>query len=78
MKAPIRRVLPTPVAREKQSEGNSRSKSVTVGNSLWMAVSPAVRSLPFLGGRISQIRSRIARESRWGWRRLRRPEIELT
>ena len=39
--APMSRVLPTPVARAKQSEGNSRSKSVTEGNSLWMAASAA-------------------------------------
>ena len=34
MNAPMSRVLPTPVARAKQSDGNSRSKSVTDGNSL--------------------------------------------
>ena len=33
MNAPISRVLPTPVARAKQTDGNSRSKSVTVGHS---------------------------------------------
>ena len=41
MNAPINRVLPTPVASAKQSDGNSRSKSVTVGYSLRMISSAA-------------------------------------
>jgi hypothetical protein len=62
MKAPMSRVLPTPVAKAKHSDGNSRSKSVTVGNSLRIAASAAVRSTAFLGGTISVIRSRISSE----------------
>ena len=48
MNAPISRVLPTPVASAKQSDGNSRSKSVTDGNSLRIAASAAATSAPFL------------------------------
>ncbi len=51
MKAPISRVLPTPVASAKQSDGNSRSKSVTDGNSLRMAARAAWTSAPFFGRR---------------------------
>jgi len=58
MKAPINRVLPTPVASAKQSDGNSRSKFVTPGNSLWIAASAAATSAPFFGGAISVTRSR--------------------
>ena len=57
MKAPISRVLPTPVASAKQSDGNSRSKSVTDGNSVRMASSAATRSAPFFGDAISVMRS---------------------
>ena len=42
MKAPIRRVLPTPVARAKQREGNSRSK---VGDRRELAADGRQRSL---------------------------------
>ena len=52
MKAPMSRVLPTPVASAKQSEGNSRSKSATVGNSLRIADKRSLPHLvPFLGRR---------------------------
>src|SRR5574337_997771 len=78
MKAPISRVLPTPVASAKQSEGNSRSKSVTVENSLRIAASAASRSTPFLGGAISVTRSRISSERRCGARKLKRPVMALT
>jgi len=50
MKASIKRVLPTPVARAKHSEGNSRSKSVTEGNSLAIASSAPPRSSSLPGG----------------------------
>ena len=68
MNAPINRVLPTPVASAKQSEGKSRSKSVTVGNSLLMAASALATSTFFAGGTISVIRSRISSERRCGGR----------
>ena len=78
MKAPINRVLPTPVASAKHNEANSRSKSVTVGNSARIAASAASRSMLLVGGAISVMRCRISNESRWGFRRLRRPEMALT
>jgi hypothetical protein len=78
MNAPINRVLPTPVASAKQSEGKSRSKSVTVGNSLPMASIAACRSASFFGGTISVTRSRISSDRRCGGRRLKRPAMELT
>ena len=48
MNAPISRVLPTPVASAKQSDGNSRSKSVTVGNSLRMTSSACLDVVAFV------------------------------
>src|SRR5688572_22386827 len=78
MNAPIKRVLPTPVARAKHNEGNSRSKSVTEGNSLAMASSALPISGSFFGGAISVMRSRISSDRRCGGRRLRRPAIALT
>ena len=78
MKAPIRLVLPTPVARAKQSDGNSRSKSVTDGNSRHTASRAAWTSTPFFGGAISVIRSRISSDRRCGGRRLNRPAMALT
>src|SRR5712692_10111544 len=78
MNAPVKRVLPTPVARAKQSEGNSRSKSATVGNSLRVAANAASRSASFFSGTISVMRARISSERRCGGRRLRRPAIALT
>src|SRR5262249_16911407 len=91
MNAPISRVLPTPVANAKQTEGNSRSKSVTVGNSLWMAARAVSTPALFPTGMISVMRSRIsrerrcgggggrcARERRCGGRRLRGPAMALT
>jgi hypothetical protein len=56
------RVLPTPVASAKQSDEKSLSKSVTVGNSLLIAVRAVFRSAFFFGGTISVIRSRISKE----------------
>ena len=47
MKAPISRVLPTPVARAKQSEGKSRSKSVRVGNKPFSVAKMALTSPPW-------------------------------
>src|SRR5438132_1324692 len=78
MKAPISRVLPTPVASAKQSEGKSRSKSVSVGYSVRMVASAAARSAVLGGGAISVARSSSARDSCCGGRRLRRPVMELT
>ena len=52
MKAPIKRVLPTPVARAKHTDRKSLSKSVTDGNSLWIDDSAAATSVSFLGGTI--------------------------
>ena len=49
MNAPISRVLPTPVASAKQSDGNSRSKSVTVGNSLRIAARRGGHVVSLLG-----------------------------
>ncbi len=56
MKAPMRRVLPTPVARAKQREGNSRSKSVTEGYSLRMTASWSSTDDDLPGGAISVMR----------------------
>src|SRR3989338_5260684 len=78
MKAPMRRVLPTPVASAKQTEGNSRSKSVAVGNSLRITARAFSRSTSFFGWTISVTRSRISKERRCGGRRLKRPAMALT
>lgn len=68
----LSRVLPTPVARAKHREGNSRSKSVNVGNSLLIAAKFVSQSAIFGMFKNSQIRARISKDSRWGWRRMRR------
>src|SRR3990172_13273143 len=87
MNAPMSRVFPTPVERGKQSEGKSRSKSVTVGNSVWMTLSDwatfacaasADRSAFFSSGMMSQTLARISSDSRWGGRRLSRLAIMFT
>ena len=78
MKAPINRVLPTPVASAKQTDGNSRSKSVTVGNSLRIISSASAKSAAFFGEMISVMRSRISNEWRCGGRKLNRPAMALT
>jgi len=78
MKAPISRVLPTPVASAKQSDGKSRSKEVTEGNSERITASAATGSAVLLGGAISTARANLARASRCGGRRLSRPLIVLT
>ena len=44
MKAPISRVLPTPVASAKHSEGKSRSKSESLGNYAFKASTIAANS----------------------------------
>src|ERR1017187_3913961 len=75
MNAPIRRVLPTPVASAKHSDANSRSKSVTEGNALWIACNAWAASVSLLRGSSSQTLSRISSESRCGWRRLKRLAI---
>src|ERR1039458_7649214 len=75
MTAPIKRVLPTPVASAKQSDANSRSKSVTEGNALWIACNAWAASVSLLRGSNSQTVSRISSESRCGWRRLKRLAI---
>src|ERR1035437_2675550 len=72
MNAPISRVLPTPVARAKHRDANSRSKSVTEGNALWIACNAWAASVSLLSGSNSQTLSRISSESRCGWRRLKR------
>ena len=78
MKAPINRVLPTPVASAKQTDGNSRSKSVMVGYSPRMTSSAAANSAALFGGTISVMRSKISSEWRCGGRRLNRPPMALT
>src|SRR5437870_6876041 len=78
MNAFMSRVLPTPVASAKQSDGNSFSKSVTDGNSLRIVASAAATSDPFFGGTISVTRSRISSECRCGGRRLRRAAMVFT
>src|ERR1035437_2063362 len=78
MNAPMSRVLPTPVASAKQKDGNSRSKSVTVGNSQRRISSAAAMSGPLCGGMISVMRSRISSERRCGARKLNRPAMALT
>src|ERR1017187_6778848 len=72
------RVLPTPVASAKQMDGNSRSKSVTFGNSDLMIASAAAASGDLLGGTISVMRSRISSDSRCDGRKLNRPARALT
>ena len=78
MNAPIRRVLPTPVAKEKQSDGNALSKSFTDGNSLWIISKICFVSAPFVRFQISKTLSRIFRLSLCGSRRLRRFAIVFT
>ena len=79
MNAPMSRVLPTPVASAKQSEGKSRSKSVTVGNSRRMTSRAACDVGVLSRRRRSRVtRSRISSDSRCGGRRLRRPAMALT
>src|ERR1035437_4906373 len=75
MNAPIRRVLPTQVARAKHIDAKSRSKSVTEGNALWIACNAWAASVSLLIGSNSQTLSRISSESRRGCRRLRRLAI---
>ncbi len=72
------RVLPTPVASAKHSEGNSRSKLVTVGN-YWLIFAKRVSiSHCLLMGKSSQIRARISNDCRCGGRGMRRLAILLT
>src|SRR5690606_6426955 len=78
MKAPMSRVFPTPVASAKQTEGKSRSKSVTDSYSLRISSKASATAVDLLGGTISVIRWRRSSDSRWGGRRLRRPEMALT
>ncbi len=52
--APISRVLPTPVARAKHTDGKSRSKSVTPGYNCRTAASAAPTSVPIRGGSTPQ------------------------
>ena len=78
MNAPISRVLPTPVARAKQSDGNSRSKSASPGYSAFNAAIAASLSAPFFNDTSSVSRSRISSERRCGARRLRRFATVLT
>ena len=47
MKAPIKRVLPTPVAKAKVSDINSRSKSEQIGYIAWTAPNAAFKFIPF-------------------------------
>jgi uncharacterized membrane protein len=77
------RVLPTPVASVKQSEGNSHSKLVTLGNS-WLIFAKLVYILHCLSilhclliGKSSQIRAFISNDCRCGGGRLRRLPILL-
>src|ERR1700688_704302 len=78
MNAPIRRVLPTPVASAKHSDGNSRSKSVTDGNSEWIVERVAWISCSLRGDAISVTRSSISSERCCGGRRLIRPAMGFT
>jgi hypothetical protein len=72
------RVLPTPVASVKQSEGNSHSKLVTLGNS-WLIFAKLVSILHcLLIGKSSQIRAFISNDCRCGGGRLRQLPILLT
>ena len=67
------------MARAKHKEGNSRSKSVNdLGNSFLIAAKLVSRSAIFGIFKSSQIRARISKDWRWGWRRLRRLAMLLT
>ena len=72
---PIRRVLPTPVASAKHSDGNSRSKSSSVLNSAFSVerIAGTSRSWPKSSGAASSARTNLMSESAWGSRRDRRP-----
>jgi len=59
MKARVSRVSPTPVARAKQRDGKSRSKSVTVEYSDSTARRAPATSAPFSREMMSQMRARI-------------------
>ena len=76
--APIRRVLPTPVARAKQRDGNSRSKLVTDGNSARIAARAASTSTSFRGGRDLRHAVQYFERLALRRRRLKRPAMAFT